>query len=179
MNNQQNLFAVIDRSYETNQRPIDERVMHMGHINLIQERSDANYIRPLYNQLDITTHLGCIGKANSQRSELTDPIIKCTPRYNETSSRFNYAYDSQITARPTEISGINIPNNQLRIIPNRGTQLSYQKTIMPKNQEIYNLSQNLIRISNTNGSMLDNQNLQLKASRERLTREELLGLAKI
>jgi len=88
-NDQQNLFAVIDRAYDTYQKPVDEGVMLMGHIDLINARSDANCIRPLYNQFDIATHLGCIGKENSQRSELTDPIINCTPRYNETASRFN------------------------------------------------------------------------------------------
>jgi len=178
-NTQQNLFAVIDRAYDTYQKPIEDGVMSMGHIDLIKARSNANYIRPLYNQLDIATHLGCIGKANSQRSELTDPIIKCTPRHNETASRFNYAYDMQITTRPTEVSGVNIPNNQLRIIPNRGTQLCYQKTIIPVNKEIYNLSRNIIGICGTDSSALDNQNLQFKASRQRLTREELQGLARI
>ena len=46
----------------------------------------------------------------------------------------------QITTRPTEVSGVNIPNNQLRIIPNRGTKLCYQKTIMPVNKEIIGLA---------------------------------------
>jgi len=179
LNTQRNLFAVIDRANDTHQKPIDEKVMLMGHIDLINARSDANYIRPLYNQLDIATHLGCIGKANSQSSELTDPIIKCTPRHNESASRFNYAYDMQITTRPTEVSGINIPNNQLRIIPNRGTQSCYQKTIMPVNKELMNLSRNIIGVCATDSSALDNQNLQFKASRQRLTREELQGLARI
>jgi len=85
----------------------------------------------------------------------------------------------QITTRLTEVSGVNIPNNQLRIIPNRGTQLCYQKTIMSVNQETYNLSRNIIGICGTDSSALDNQNLQFKASRQRLTREELMGLAAI
>jgi len=178
-NTQQNLFSVIDRSYNAYQKPIENGVSSMGHINLIQARSNANFPHQKYGQLDISTHIGCIGKANSQRSELTDPIIKCTPRHNESASRFNYAYDMQITTHPTEVSGVNIPNNQLRIIPNRGTQLCYQKTIMPVNQEIYNLSRNIIGICGTDTSALDNQNLQFKASRQRLTREELQGLARI
>jgi len=153
--------------------------MLMNYTDLIKSRSNANYRHQKYNQLDIATHVGCLGKTNSQRSEFTDPLIKCTPRYNETSSRFNYAYDSQITIRPTEVSGVNIPNNQSRIIPNRGTQLCYQKTIMPVNQEIMNLSRNFIGVCGNDVSALDNQNLQFKASRQRLTREELLGLARI
>jgi hypothetical protein len=50
---------------------------------------------------------------------------------------------------------------------------------MPVNQEIYNLSRNIIGICGTDTSELDNQNLQFKASRQRLTREELQGLARI
>jgi hypothetical protein len=72
-----------------------------------------------------------------------------------------------------------IPNNQLRIIPNRGTQLCYQKTIMPVNQELFNFSQNILGVCTSDASTLENQNLQFKASRQRLTREELQGLAKI
>ena len=46
-NTHRNLFAVIDRANDAHQRPIDEGVMLMGHINLINARSDAYYIRPL------------------------------------------------------------------------------------------------------------------------------------
>jgi len=178
-NTQRNLFAVIDRAFDTYQKPIDEGVMLMGHIDLITARSNANFPHQKYNQLDIATHIGCIGKANSQKSELTDPLINCTPRHNETASRFNYAYDMQITTHPTEVSGVNIPNDQLRIIPNRGTQLCYQKTIMPVNQEIMNLSRNIINVCAESAETLNNDNLQFKATRQRLTREELQGLARI
>ena len=99
--------------------------------------------------------------------------------YEYVASHFNYAYDSQITSRPIEVSGVNIPNNQSRIIPNRGTQLCYQKTIMPINKEICNLSQNSIGVCGADDSTLENQNLQFKASKQRLTRQELMGLAAI
>ena len=178
-NTQQNLFSVIDRSYNAYQKPIENGVSSMGHINLIQARSNANFPHQKYGQLDISTHIGCIGKANSQRSELTDPIIKCTPRHNESASRFNYAYDMQITTRPTEVSGVNIPNDQLRIIPNRGTQLCYQKTVIPFNREIYNLSQNVRKYGPPDESTFPNDNFQFRASRQRLTREELQGLPRL
>ena len=84
----------------------------------------------------------------------------------------------KITTRQTEVSGVLIPNNQLRIIPNRGTQLCYQQTIMPVNQELFN-SQKILGVCASDASTLENQNLQFKASRQRLTREELQGLAKI
>ena len=178
-NTHQHLFSVIDRAYDTYQKPIQKGVMAMGHINLIEARSSANYPYQKYGQLDIATHIGCIGKANSQMSYLPTPLIKCTPRHNETASRFNYAYDKQITTHPTEISGVNIPNNQLRIIPNRGTQLCFQRTILPVNQEIYNLSRAIIGVCGERADTLGNENLQIKASRQRLTREELQGLARI
>jgi len=178
-NTQRNLFGVIDRGYDTYQRPIEKGVMEMGHINLIQARSSANYPYQKYNQLDVSTHFGCIGKSNSQRSELTDPLIKCTSRRNETASRFNYAYDKQITTLPIEVSGVLIPNNFLRIIPNRSTQLCYQKTVIPFNREIYNLSQNVQKYCPPDESTFPNDNFQIKASRQRLTREELQGLPKL
>jgi len=181
-NTHQNLFGVIDRSYMNDGvsgKPIDHGNMLMGHVDLIKSRSNANFPHQKCNQLDIATHLGCIGKANSQKSESTDPIINCTPRYNATASRFNYAYDLYVTTRPTEVSGVNIPNDQLRIIQNRGTQLCYKKTTMPVNKEIMNSSRNIIGVCGTEAWALENQNLQLKASRQRLTREELQGLARI
>jgi len=178
-NTQRNLFAVIDRTYQTYQKPIDDGVMLMNYTGLIQARSSANYPYQKYNQLDIATHIGSIGKANSQRSDLPTPLIKCNPRHNETASRFNYAYDKQRTTNPTEVSGVLIPNNQLRIIPNRGTQLCYQKTIMPFNQEIFNLSQNIRKYCPPDESTFPNDNFQFRASRERLTREELQGLPRL
>jgi len=57
----------------------------MGHIDLIKARSNANFPHQKYGQLDIA-HIGCFGKTNSQRSELTDPLIKCTPSHNESAS---------------------------------------------------------------------------------------------
>jgi len=178
-NTHRNLFGVIDRAYETYQRPIEKGVMDMGHINLIQARSSANYPYQKYNQLDIASHIGCIGKSNSQRSDLPNPLIKCMPRRNETASRFNYAYDKQITTLPTEVSGVLIPNNQLRIIPNRSTQLCYQKTVIPFNREIYNLSQNVRKYCPPDESTFPNDNFQFVASRQRLTREELQGLPRL
>jgi len=50
---------------------------------------------------------------------------------------------------------------------------------MPVNQEIYNLSQNIIGVCGERADTLENENLQFKASRQRLTREELQGLARI
>ena len=62
-NTQRNLFAVIDRAYNKHAKPIEDGVMLMNYTDLIHASSNANYICPLYNQLDISTHLGCFEKS--------------------------------------------------------------------------------------------------------------------
>ena len=181
--NQRQLFNVIDRSYMTNGysgRPAEKGVMIMNYTNKINARSYANYPHQIYSQLDVATHIECKGKYN-QRSLIHTPIIKCTPRKNEGASRFNYAYDRQIDKRMVDVSGILIPNNQLRVIPNRGIPLCYQETNIPTNQAILNLSQTIGNISASDLDKtfnLSNANLKFKASRQKLSREELLGLAR-
>ena len=182
--NQQRLFGVIDRSYMTNGvsgRPAEKGVMTMNYTDKIHARSYANYPYQKYSQLDVGTHIGCMGKENSQRSILPKPIINCTPRENEGASRFNYAYDLQIDKRMVDVSGILIPNNQLRVIPNRGIVSCYQERNIPTNQAIQNLSQTIGNISASDldkSFNLSNANLKFKASRQKLSREELLGLAR-
>jgi len=81
-----------------------------------------------------------------------------------------------------DVSGILIPNNQLRVIPNRGTQLCYQERNIHTNQAILNLSQSIGNISASDLDKtfnLSNANLKFKASRQKLTRPELLGLARM
>ena len=56
-----------------------------------------------------------MGKENTEHSLIHTPMIKCIPRENEGASRFNYAYDRQIDKRMEDVSGILIPNNQLRV----------------------------------------------------------------
>jgi hypothetical protein len=183
--NQQKLFRVIDRSYMTDGvsgRPAERGVMTMNYTDKISARSNCNNPYERYNQLDMATHIGCMGKENSKTSLINPQNIECVSRQNEGASRFNYAYDAQIDKRMVDVSGILIPNNQLRIIPNRGTQLCYQKRSLPTNQAIMNLSQ---RIGDISAADLDksfnvsNSHLKFKASRQKLTRQELLGLARM
>ena len=80
-----------------------------------------------------------------------------------------------------DVSGILIPNNQPRVLPNCGTQLCYQKRNIPTNQAILNLSKSIGNISAADFNKtfdLSNEKLKFKAGRQRLTREELLGLAR-
>lgn len=52
------------------------------------------------------------------------------PRYH---SEFNYAIDKHITKRPIDVSGTVIPNDELRVLPNRGTSTLYRPQIINKN----------------------------------------------
>jgi len=180
--NQRQLFNVIDRSYMTNGysgRPAEKGVMIMNYTNKINARSYANYPHQIYSQLDVATHIGCQEHIKSNIKGIKN--INCTTRKNDGASRFNYAYDRQIDKRMVDVSGILIPNNQLRVIPNRGIVSCYQERNIPTNQAIQNLSQTIGNISASDldkSFNLSNANLKFKASRQKLSREELLGLAR-
>jgi hypothetical protein len=127
--NQTQLFAEIDRPSMMEQLEKTTHIMdYTGRVNLY---SNANNPYQRYSQLDCQTHSGCFGKENSQSSKLTEPFINCTPRRNDTASRFNYAIDKQVTRRLVDVSGQFIPNNQLRIIPNRVIHLYVQDRNLP------------------------------------------------
>ena len=137
----------------------------------MQEVTQIIHIKYIINLVCLHIHV--------QRSLKGTHIIKCTPRENEGASRFIYAYDRQIEKRMVDVSGILIPNSQLRVIPNRGIPLCYQDRNIPTNQAILSLSQSIGNISATDLNKtfnLSNANLQFKASRPKLSRKKLLGL---
>jgi hypothetical protein len=179
-NNQRNLFAVIDRSYLLDGdrgKPQQDGVMIMNYTDRVQANSDGNYPHQSYSQLDVGTHVGTFGKGNSQPSKI--PTIDCTPRKNETASRFNYSFDYAINNRMIDVSGQHISNENLRVIPNRGIALCYQDRIIPENKEISKLSQRLLNISRIdNAFKLSPNDLRYKIKNQKLTREELIGLSK-
>jgi hypothetical protein len=179
-NNQRNLFGVIERSYLLNGeegKPHEDGIMTMNYTDRVQANSYANYPHQSYSQLDGGINIGTFGKGNSQPSKLPKPTIDCTPRKNETSSRFNYAFDNEIDNRNIDISGQYIPNNKLRVMPNRGIELCYQNRIIPDNREILQLSQRLGNISGMDKSFkLSPSDLRYKIQNQKLTREELTNL---
>jgi hypothetical protein len=179
-NNQQNLFNVIQRSYERDGisgKAIQEGLRPKNYTDLIDFRSDANYPHQSYGQLDGNSVIGTFGKQNSQASRLPQPTINCTPRKNPEASRFNYAYDSQINDRLVDVSGIEIPNQYLRNMPNRGTQIAYQRQNIPSNPQIEKLVNDIMNISIEEPK--SRNTLKYKASRQRLSRAELIGAVKI
>jgi len=175
-NNQQNLFSVINRSYErdgVSGKAIKNGLRFNNYTELVSFRSDANYPHEVYSQLDGNSVIGTFGKANSQSSKLTNPFINCTPRHNAEASRFNYAVDSQIDNRLIDVSGIEIPNNKLRALPNRSTHSAYQKGLIVSNPQIEKLVKNINNITTSTENVKNT--LKYKASRQRLTKGELIG----
>ena len=165
--NQTQLFAVVDRTGMMEQLEKNTRIMnYTGRVNLY---SNANNPYQRYSQLDCQHHLGCFGKENSQPSRLPEPFIDCTPRKNDTDSRFNYAIDKQITRGLVDVSGQFIPNNQLRIIPNRGIHLYAQERNLPSsiNGSLGNMSASSLNRNFTNKNI--NKNLTYTANRQKLT----------
>jgi hypothetical protein len=151
--------------------------MIMNYTDRVQKNSDLNFPHETYSQLDGVTHIGTFGKGNSQPSKI--PTIDCTPRKNETASRFNYSFDYAINNRMIDVSGVSIPNEKLRVIPNRGIAMCYQDRILPANKEIAQLSQRLVNISRIdNAFKLSPNDLRYKIKNQKLTREELIGLGK-
>ena len=63
----------------------------------------------------------------------------------EESSRFNYGYDMAINKRKIDVSGQLIPNEELRSMPQRGTQIhAYQTTrVIPYKTNIARLAEEL------------------------------------
>jgi hypothetical protein len=165
--NQAQLFEAVDRAAMMNNLEKTTRIMnYTGRVNLY---SNANNPHQRYSQLDISSYLGCFGKENSQPSQLPEPFINCTPRKNDDAWRFNYAIDKQITKRLVDVSGQFIPNNQLRIIPNRGIHLYAQNRHLPPSLSgsLGNISASSLNRNFTNDNI--NKSLTYTASRQKLT----------
>ena len=169
--NQTQLFAEIDRAAMMEQLEKNTRIMnYTGRVNLY---SNVNNPYQIYSQLDCQTHLGCFGKGNSQPSQLPEPFINCTPRKNDTASRFNYAIDKQVARRLVDVSGQYIPNNQLRIIPNRGIHLYAQERNLPSSLSgsLGDTSSSSLNRNFTNKNI--NKNLTYTANRQKLTGQDM------
>jgi hypothetical protein len=179
-NSMNNLYENINRSYLLDGDrgvPVEKGLRLNNYTELINFRSDTNYPHEKSNQLDIATYQGCFGKENSQPSRLLEPIINCSSRENIEASRFNYAIDALIDNKMIDVSGIEVPNKYLRFIPNRGIQTTDTTLNIPTNPAIEKLVNDIINIS---VKPAETPNLlKYKASRQRLTRAELLNINSI
>ena len=137
------LFEQIEREHIGNQQELKKR--QQLHLPLINAFSQANDPYEMRSQLIGANGVASLGLENSQASDLPEPFIKCRTGFMEESSRFNYGYDMAINKRKIDVSGQLIPNEELRVIPQRGVQIhAYQTTrVLPYKSNIAKLAEEL------------------------------------
>ena len=137
------LFEQIQREDISNRQELNKR--QQLYLPLIDAFCQANDPYELRSQLCGANGVASLGLENSQASELPDPFIKCRSGFMEESSRFNYGYDMAINKRKIDVSGQLIPNEELRSMPQRGTQIhAYQSTrVVPYKTNIARLAEEL------------------------------------
>jgi hypothetical protein len=137
------LFEQIEREHIGNQQELKKR--QQLHLPLINAFSQANDPYEMRSQLIGANGVASLGLENSQASDLPEPFIRCRTGFMEESSRFNYGYDMAINKRKIDVSGQLIPNEELRVIPQRGVQIhAYQTTrVLPYKSNIAKLAEEL------------------------------------
>ena len=137
------LYEQIEREDIGNRQELNKR--QQLHLPLIDAFCRANDAYELRSQLSGANGVASLGLENSQASELPEPFIKCRSGFMEESSRFNYGYDMAINKRKIDVSGQLIPNEELRSMPQRGTQINaYQTTrVIPYKTNIARLAEEL------------------------------------
>jgi hypothetical protein len=101
----------------------------------------------LRSQLD-ANGVASLGYENSQFSELPDPFITSRQDKMEENNRFNYGLDMSVNKRLIDISGQLIANEDLRVIPQRSTQIHAYQTVrvLPYNERTAKLSHDLANV---------------------------------
>ena len=137
------LFEQIQREDIANRLELDKR--QQLHLPLINAFSQANDPYEMRSQLSGANGVASLGLENSQASDLPEPFIRCRTGFMEESSRFNYGIDMSINKRKIDVSGQLIPNEELRVIPQRGVQIhTYQTTrVLPYKTNIAKLAEEL------------------------------------
>jgi len=137
------LFQQIEREDISNRAELNKR--QQLYLPLIGAFSRANDPYEMRSQLIGANGIASLCLENSQASELPEPFIRCRTGFMEESSRFNYGYDMAINKRKIDVSGQLIPNEELRSMPQRGTQIhAYQTTrVLPYKTNIAKLAEEL------------------------------------
>ena len=155
-------------------------IMPMGYTGRVQANSSANYARNYYGQLP---NVGVNTRDSSllQYKGFKDDVIDASSREMKSASRFNYAFDRQINKRFIDVSGQKIPNNKLRVLPNRGCAMYGGGQVLPKpyvDADLQQLSESLMRDSINKTLAYNpadaNSYMKFKATRPRLTRQDLM-----
>jgi hypothetical protein len=170
------LFANIGRAHDAEQ--VERDTMIKGYTQLIQDRADVNQPRRYYKQLP---NNGVNDRDISllQNNGFKDDVINASSREQKSSSRFNYAWDRQINKRFIDVSGQFIPNEKLRVLPNRGLMIYGKHPNPPINNAINNLSLRLEAGVKDISPYYDPTNargqLKYNANSRRLTKEDLIN----
>jgi hypothetical protein len=159
-------------------------IMPMGYTGRVQANSLANYARNYYGQL-CNTGVNNRDISLLQGKGFKDDVIDASSREMKSASRFNYGYDRQVNKRYVDVSGQFIPNNKLRVLPNRGCVMwsggQPNGAIPPPyiDPDIHKLSQTLMTDSiNLQFNTADaNSYMKYKANRPKLTRQDLMDSA--
>jgi hypothetical protein len=175
-----NLFDNISRAEMMEQ--IKKDVMPMGYTGRVQANSMANYARNPRSQLANT---GVVNRDINLYQDVgfKDDKYDASSRALPSASRFNYGYDRQVNKRYIDVSGQNIPNNKLRVIPNRGCMMNgafplEKPQIDPNLQRLsVELMGNPNDYSKAYIPSSANNYLKFKANRPKLTRQDLTNSA--
>lgn len=162
---------------------IKAEIMPMLYTGRVQANSSANYARNYQGEL--ANAYGVINRDPSlyQYSGFKDDKIDASSRATQSASRFNYAYDRQVNKRYVDVSGQNIANNDLRIIPNRSCMMNgaFPLTKPAFNDNIQQLSVKLMGNPNDYSTSYipssANKYLTYKTNRPKLTRQDLMSSA--
>jgi hypothetical protein len=156
-------------------------IMPMGYTGRVQANSSANYARDYYGQLP---NMGVNTRDTSllQGKGFKNDVINASSRATQSASRFNYAVDRQINKRYVDVSGQFIPNNKLRVLPNRSCAMwsgGQPNGALPPpytDPDLYKLSSSLMANSiNSQYNPSDaNSYMKYKATRPKLTRQDLM-----
>ena len=172
------LFSCIQRAEDMER--IKAEIMPMGYTGRIQANSSANYARNYYSQL----HDGGVNDRDLslyQYKGFKDDVINASSREQQSASRFNYAFDRQINKRFVDVSGQMIPNNKLRVLPNRSCAMYGKQPLPYTDPDLKLLSDSLMtEVINHNlayNPANANSYLKYKATRPKLTRQDLMNSA--
>lgn len=157
-------------------------IMPMGYTGRVQANSSANYARNYYGQLP---NIGVNTRDSSllQYKGFKDDVINASSRATQSASRFNYAFDRQINKRFIDVSGQMIPNNKLRVLPNRGCAMYGKQPAPYTDPDLQQLSTTLMResVNATLGYNPADANayMKYKATRPKLTRQDLMDASQL
>ena len=179
-NNQ--LFSSIDRAEMMEKIKAD--IMPMLYTGRIQANSAANYAHNPCAQLSNVYNVNSRDTSLLQGKGFRNDKIDASSRATQSASRFNYAFDRQINKRFIDVSGQFIPNNKLRVLPNRCCQMWGGGQVLPapyEDPDLNQLSESLMAESinaNLDYNPADaNKYLKFKTTRPKLTRQDLMNSA--